>query len=77
MSWRPGTRAAPPADVPGSQVQVTLAGLDPRIGYAFAVAAVDQWSRRGLLSAPVHTAASFTITPLPRPTWAVGSPRVW
>jgi hypothetical protein len=77
LLYESGTRQLPLREVPGSQVQVTLPGLHPRPGYAFAVAAVDQWGRQGLLSAPVNTGASATMTPRPTPTWTPNLPRPW
>jgi hypothetical protein len=77
LLYESGTRQLPLREVPGSQVQVTLPGLHPRLGYAFVVAAVDQWGRQGLLSAPVNTGASATMTPRPTPTWSPYIPRPW
>jgi hypothetical protein len=65
LLYESATQQRPLRDVAGSQLQATLTGLDPRVGYAFVVAAVDQWGRQGLLSAPLNTAASPTMTLAP------------
>jgi hypothetical protein len=67
----------PLLEVPGSQVQATLRGLDPRLGYSFAVLAVDRDGETSAPSSPISNAGAPMMTPLPTPTpppWCTPEP---
>lgn len=57
----------PLLDVPGSQVQATVTGLDPRVGYSFAVLAVGADGQPGAPSSAISNAGAPTMTPRPTP----------